>query len=98
MNNKNILLNFFNLDKPTTKQIIEVLKIMIKDNLMITTDNFEINSLTGEKTKKISTTPTVIDLITDEIIIRNIVKDENSKLAVVAQPQIDKLKLDNKLL
>jgi hypothetical protein len=69
-----ILINFLNLEKPTTLQIIETLKILIKQNLKITDDGYSVNPLTGEKSEKITTKPTQIDLVTDEDIIKDIVK------------------------
>lgn len=80
MTRNEILLNFFNLENPTKKQIVEVIKILIKDRLKITDDLYFINSLTGERTKKINTTPTQIDPITDESIMINIAKVESKKV------------------
>lgn len=80
MTREEILLNFLNLEQPTTKQIIKVLKILIKQNLVITADLFTVNSLTGEKTKQITTKPTQIDLVTDEKIMTTIAQVEASKI------------------
>jgi len=78
-----ILLNFLNIDKPTTLQIIETLKVLIKKDLGITDDLFSINSMTGQKDKKISTVATSIDLVTDESIITNIAKIEAEKVKAI---------------
>jgi hypothetical protein len=86
-----ILLNFFNLEKPTTKQIIEVLKIMIKDKLMITDDLYTVNPLTGEKIKKINIVPTQIDEVSDLDIITDIAKIEAEKVKAELTVTISKL-------
>lgn len=83
MNNKDILVNFLNLDRPTTKQIISVVKILIKQNLKITEEGYYVNSLTGEKDKKISTIPTQVDDITDSDIMMNIAKIEAEKVKAI---------------
>lgn len=80
MTEKEVLINFLNLNKPTVNQIIKIIKILIKHELKITDDGFEINSLTGQKDKKISTAPTQIDLVTDESIMINIAKMEAEKV------------------
>jgi len=74
------LSNFINLDKPTLKQVIEILKIWAKRELKITDDGYEINSLTGERSKKITTTPVSIDENTDEKIMAEIAKTEVEKV------------------
>jgi len=78
-----ILLNFLNIEQPTTKQIIETLKVLIKKDLGITDDLYSINSMTGQKDKKINTIPTQIDLITDEKIMTDIAKTEAEKVKAI---------------
>ena len=76
-----ILLNFLNIEHPTIKQVLETVKVLIKKDLGITDDLYSINSMTGQKYKKISITPTSVDPVTDEDITINIAKTE---IAVVA--------------
>ena len=83
MTRDELLLNFFNIEQPTTKQIIEAVKVLIKKDLGITDDLYSINSMTGQKDKKISITPTQIDDVTDLDIITNIAKIEAEKVKAI---------------
>ena len=83
MTRDELLLNFFNIEQPTTKQIIEAVKVLIKKDLGITHDLYSINSLTGQKDKKISIIPTSVDSITDEKIMTDIAKVEAEKVKAI---------------
>lgn len=87
MTDKDILLNFLNLGIPTIRQIIEVLKIIVKNKLKVTDDGYEINPLTGARTKKIITEPTQIDKMTDIKITVNLINAEIEKMkpALIAE-------------
>ena len=88
MTREEILTNFLNIEQPTVKQIIETLKILIKQDLKITDDLYTINSLTGAKIKKISTVPKQVDLMTDEKIITGIAKTEAEKVRTLLSSEM----------
>lgn len=78
MNEK--LINYLNLDKPTNRQTVEVVRILIRSILNITDDGYHVSSLTGKKISKVKTEPTMIDDMTDEEIIRGLAAGETIKL------------------